>query len=283
MELNEVMDGALRDRERGLGNYPAELTEDARAYLLAASGGDARIMLNALEIAVLTTAPSAEGVRTVDLETMVEALQRRSVHYDKGGEEHYNFISALHKSVRGSDPDAALYWLARMLDAGEDPLYIGRRLVRMATEDIGLADPFALVHAMDAVRSFEFVGSPEGELALAQTAVYLALAPKSNSVYRAFDKASELAKKTGMTPVPMHLRNAPTGLLKKLGYGKDYQYPHDEPDGWVADNYLPGELEGADFYDPTNRGWEGRWKQTFEERRRKVRDLARGRGGKEQG
>lgn len=266
-ELHSIMEGALKDPERGLGKYPAGLTADARDYLVAASGGDARIVLNVLEIAVLTTPPSSEGVRTIDLDAMQESLQRRAVHYDKAGEEHFNLISALHKSLRGSDPDAGLYWLARMLEAGEDPLYIARRLVQVASEDVGLADPFALPEAISALHSYQFLGSPEGELALAQAVVYLALAPKSNTVYTAFSKARELAKKTGTASVPLHLRNAPTDLLKKLGYGRDYRYPHDDPNGWVPETYLPDELAGTTFFHPTDRGWEGKWRQVLERRR----------------
>lgn len=276
-DLSALIDETLADRDRGLGNHPAQLTGEARSYLVTASGGDARVLLNGLEIAVMTTPPSEGGIRRIDLEAVNEALQRRAVHYDKGGEEHFNLISALHKSVRGSDPDAALYWLARMLDAGEDPLYIGRRLVRMATEDVGLADPFALVHAMSAVRSYEFLGSPEGELGLAQTAVYLALAPKSNSMYTAYGKALDTAKKTGASRVPLHLRNAPTGLLKRLGYGREYQYPHDDPEGWIPEVYLPEGLEGSWFYRPTARGWEGKHKDVLEARRKRASVLVRGR------
>jgi putative ATPase len=269
-ELRILIHRALEDKDRGLGGYPARLTEDAEAYLAAASGGDARVCLNGLEAAVLTTAPGPDGVRVVGFDEMQEALQRLPVHYDKGGEEHYNLISALHKSVRGSDPDAALYWLARMLEGGEDPLYLARRVIRMAVEDIGLADPFALAQANSAFETYQFLGSPEGELAIAQAVVYLALAPKSNSVYVAFGKAKELAKKTGSHPVPLHIRNAPTALLKKMGYGREYRYPHDDPSGWIADAYLPDSLAGTTFYNPTARGWEGKWKQLLMRRRQMV-------------
>jgi len=220
---------------------------------------------------VLTTPPDPQNIRLVDLNAVQEALQRKAVHYDKGGEEHFNLISALHKSVRGSDPDAALYWLARMLDAGEEPLYLARRAIRMASEDIGLADPFALVEALSAFQTYQVLGSPEGELALAQAIVYLCLAPKSNKVYEAFGNARELAGKTGSAPVPPHIRNAPTQLLKTLGYGKNYRYPHDDPEGWVAETYLPQNLAGTVFYHPTNRGWEGRWREILEKRRARVR------------
>lgn len=270
-DLRTLIARALTDREKGLGSYPAKLSQEAEDYLLAASGGDARIVLNALETAVLTTPPTGEGsLRVIDLQTMQESLQRKSVHYDKGGEEHFNLISALHKSVRGSDPDASLYWLARMLSAGEDPLYIARRLVRMASEDIGLAEPDALVEAMAGMQAYQLLGSPEGELALAQVTVYLALAPKSNSLYTAFKKAKEYSEKTGTYPVPIHLRNAPTALLKELGYGQKYRYPHDDPSGWVEEVYLPGPLKEAVFYQPTPRGWEGKWRQLLARRRQMV-------------
>jgi putative ATPase len=269
-ELSLVLQRALKDEHRGLGSTPAMLTREAETYLFAASGGDARILLNALEVAVLTTPPSEDGVRRIDLENMLDSLQRRAVHYDKVGEEHHNLISALHKSVRGSDPDAGLYWLARMLDAGEDPLYITRRLIRMAVEDIGLADPQALVQATSALSAYQLLGSPEGDLALAQVVVYLSLAPKSNTVYTSFKLANHTAKRTGSTPVPYHLRNAPTPLMKEIGYSRDYQYPHDDPRGWLPDEYLPDSLTGTVFYEPTARGWEGKFKSLLAHRRQQV-------------
>lgn len=269
-ELKTIVVRALMDEEMGLGRYPARVSEEAEEYLFAASGGDARIVLNVLELAVLTTPPGSDGVRVLDRNTMEEALERRAVHYDKGGEEHFNLISALHKSIRGSDPDAGLYWLARMLDAGEDPLYVARRLVRMALEDIGLADPRAIVEAMAAQQCYQFLGSPEGDLALAQTVVYLALAPKSNSVYTAFGKALDLAKKTGTAPVPLHIRNAPTALQKELGYGRDYRYPHHDPDAWVPENYFPDDLNAIVFYEPTPRGWEGERRELLVQRRQNL-------------
>lgn len=266
-DLQQIITRALVDREKGLGRYPALLSREAEQYLFAASGGDARIALNALEMAVMTTTPGTDGMRLIDQQAMEEALQRKAVHYDKDGEEHFNLISALHKSVRGSDPDAALYWLSRMLKGGEDPLYIARRLVRMALEDVGLADPMAVVEAMAALQSYQLLGSPEGDLALAQTAVYLALTPKSNAVYTAFDKALELAGKTGTAPVPMHIRNAPTSLLKGLGYGRDYHYPHDDPEGWIPEHYFPDTINPAVFYEPTPRGWEGNHREILSKRR----------------
>ncbi len=269
-DLQNIVARALTDEEKGLAGFPARLTGGADEYLFAAAGGDARIVLNTLELAVLTTPPGPDGVRVIDSNIMEEALQGKSVHYDKGGEEHFNLISALHKSIRGSDPDAGLYWLARMLNAGEDPLYVARRLVRMALEDIGLADPLALVETIAAQQSYQFLGSPEGDLALAQAVVHLALAPKSNAVYKAFGKASELAKKTGTAPVPRHIRNAPTPLLQELGYGRDYRYPHDVPDAWVPEDYFPEALNKPVFYDPTPRGWEGERRQVLLQRRREL-------------
>ena len=272
-DMRQIIDRALSDAERGLGKFPAQLTQEAVDYLLAASGGDARIILNALELAVLTTAPDSEGIRNVDLEGAKEALLNKPVHYDKAGEEHFNLISALHKSVRGSDPDAALYWLARMLEAGEDPLYLARRIVRMACEDIGLADPAALVQAVNAFQAYHFLGSPEGELALAQAIVYLCLAPKSNSLYIAFGDALEAARNSGDARVPLHLRNAPTGLLKKLGYGKEYKYAHDFEEGWLPEVYMPGELAGVLFFNPKPTGWEASFRDQLEQRRAKVKQL----------
>lgn len=269
-DLKKIIQRALQDEVRGVGGLAARLTSEAEAYLPAACGGDARVALNALEIAVRSTPLNRNGERVIDLNAVNQALQQPAMHYDKSGEEHFNLISALHKSVRGSDPDAALYWLARMLEGGEDALYIARRLVRMACEDIGLADPAALTQAVDAMHSYQLLGSPEGELALAQAAVYLALAPKSNCIYTAFGKARDIARKTGSAAVPLHLRNAPTGLLKKLGYGRDYLYPHDDPSGWVAETYLPEGLLDQLFYTPTSRGWEGKWRQLLANRRRQV-------------
>lgn len=269
-ELGTIAHRALEDQERGLGGLSARLSDQAERYLFSACGGDARVLLNVLEIAVRSTLPDDLGERLIDLEAVTEAMQRPAMHYDKAGEEHFNLISALHKSVRGSDPDASLYWLARMLESGEDPLYIARRLVRMAVEDIGLADPFALSQTIGAMQSYQFLGSPEGDLALAQAAVYLALAPKSNTVYTAFGKARNVARKTGSVKVPLHLRNAPTDLLKKMGYGQDYLYPHDDPSGWVPETYLPDLLPAESFYNPTSRGWEGKWRQLLAGRRRQV-------------
>ncbi|WP_445894943.1 replication-associated recombination protein A [Desulfosoma sp.] len=269
-DLAHVVVRALSDSERGLGLLRPVLSEEALKLLVQAAGGDARVALNLLETAVLSTPPHADGVRRVEASMLLDVMERPG-HYDKNGEEHYNLISAFHKSLRGGDPDAALYWMTRMLQAGEDPLYIARRLVVAASEDVGLADPFALVLTMNAVRAYEFLGSPEGELHLAQAAVYVSLAPKSNSVYKALKSARELARKTPYDPVPLHLRNAPTALLKELGYGKAYRYPHDDPQGWVPEVYVPETLKDAVFYEPSVRGWEGKWKETLERRRALVK------------
>lgn len=269
-ELRTIVHRAIEDEEKGLGKCHVRIDSDAEESLIALCGGDARVILNTLEAAVLTTAPAEDGIRTIDMKTIGEVVQRQAVHYDKAGEEHFNLISALHKSVRGSDPDAALYWLARMLEAGEDPLYLARRLIRMATEDVGLADPFALMEAIAAFHAYQFLGTPEGELALAQVVVYLALAQKSNSVYTSFGAARELARRTGDAPVPFHLRNAPTSLMKQMGYGKMYRYPHDFPEGWVAETYLPETLTDSIFFNPTSRGWEGRKQDLLARRRSEI-------------
>jgi putative ATPase len=232
--------------------------------------GDARVALNALEMAVLTTSPNADGVRVLTLPIMEEAMQRKSLLYDKAGEEHYNVISAFHKSLRGSDPDAALYWLARMIEAGEDPLYVARRMVRFASEDIGLADPQALNVALLSKEAFHFVGLPEGELALAEAAVYLATAPKSNAVYVAYGKAKRDVAEKGALPVPLHIRNAPTRLMKELGYGRGYKYAHDYSDGVVEQDYLPAELGGRYYYHPSERGFEKIISQRLQEWRKKM-------------
>jgi putative ATPase len=253
-QLLEVLRRALA-AERGLGPFQPEVSEDALGYLARTSDGDARTALNVLELAV-TTAPAVDGRRRVDLPAMQEAFARKSLLYDRAGEEHYNIISALHKSIRNSDADAGLYWLARMLEAGEDPLYVARRLVRFASEDVGLADPQALVQAMAAQQAVHFVGMPEGALALAQAVVYLSAAPKSNALYRAYGEAAGDALSTRAEPVPLWIRNAPTPLMKGLGYGRDYRYAHDEPDAVAAMECLPDNLRGRRYYHPTERGAE---------------------------
>ncbi len=255
-ELTVILRRALEDKERGLGEVSAQVDEEALSHLARTAGGDARLALNGLEIAVLTTPPDETGRRRVTLEAAVDALQRKALLYDKSGEEHYNLISAFHKSLRGSDPDGALYWLTRMLAAGEDPLYLARRMVRFAAEDIGLADPQALVITVAAQQAFALVGRPEGDLALAEAAVYLATASKSNSLYVAYGKAADEVEKSGSLPVPLRIRNAPTGLMRRLGYGRGYRYPHDYADAHVPESYLPEALEGRRFYEPTTRGFE---------------------------
>jgi putative ATPase len=245
---------AMADAERGLGGEGVTLEEDALEALVRHADGDARRGLNGLELAV-ATAKSA-GRTSVAAGDLERALQRAHLRYDKSGEEHYNLISALHKSLRDSDPDGALYWLARMLAAGEEPLYVARRLVRFASEDVGNADPQALVVAQAATEAYRFLGTPEGELAIAQSCVYLATAPKSNAVYAAFGRAREAAEAKGSLPVPLHLRNAPTGLMKGLGYGRGYQYAHDFPEHVVEQEHLPKELAGARFYEPSDQGEE---------------------------
>jgi putative ATPase len=233
------------------------------------ANGDARAALNTLEMLVLTASPDKEGVRQIKKEDLKEVLQRKAYLYDKSGEEHYNLISALHKSLRGSDPDAALYWLGRMLEAGEDPLYIARRMIRFASEDIGMADPQALQVAVAAMQAFHFIGLPEGNLALAQAAVYLATAPKSNALYTAFQGVQRDVRELENMPVPLHIRNAPTALMKDLGYGKEYKYPHDYPDHFVEEEYLPENLKGRTYYHPTELAFEREIKKRLEYWRKK--------------
>ena len=245
---------ALTDTERGLGDQSLKIADDACAFLATAADGDARRALTVLEAA----AKLLQGAdrREMTAETVTEALQWRSPRYDKSGEEHYNLISAYHKSMRGSDPQATLYWLARMIAGGEDPLYIARRTIRFAVEDVGLADPRALEVALAARHTLELLGSPEGELALAAAAVYLATAPKSNRVYTAWKAAQEAAEATRGVGVPLHIRNAPTGLMKELGYGSGYQYAYDDPAAYVPQEYLPPEVTRRDFYVPGPFGFE---------------------------
>jgi putative ATPase len=251
-ELGQLLDRALAAAMPGVALAPT-----ARDAVIAYADGDGRRLVNLVE--QLASAAGGAGRRDVDL-AFVEATIARSLRrFDKGGEAFYDQISALHKSVRGSDPDAALYWLCRMLDGGADPLYVGRRIVRMASEDIGLADPRALRMTLDAVETYERLGTPEGELALAQATIYLACAPKSNAVYVAYDKARAFIAQDGSRPVPLHIRNAPTRLMKHLGYGKGYRYAHDEPDAYAAgERYLPDGMPEVSFYEPTDRGLEAK-------------------------
>ena len=246
-----ILRRAATDTERGLGAQGIQYTDDGLAAIGTYANGDARIALNVLEMA----AASADG-RAIDAAFVADLVQRRALLYDKTGEEHYNLISALHKSMRNSDPDASVYWLARMLEAGEDPLYVARRLVRFASEDIGNADPQALTIAVAARDAVHFIGMPEGNTALAQAAIYLATAPKSNAVYRAYGDAAEAAGQELAEPVPLHLRNAPTGLMKQLDYGKGYRYAHDEAEGVADMECLPPAHKARRFYQPTDRGFE---------------------------
>jgi len=255
-QIAMIISRALEDKEKGLGLLKVELDEKALDHLIGISRGDARIALNALEIAAMATAPDAQGRRIVQLKTIEDAVQHPALRYDKAGDQHYDLISALHKSMRGSDPDASLYWLGRMLEAGEDPLYIARRVVRFSSEDVGMADPQALVVAMAAQQAVHFIGVPEGNLALAEAVVYMATAPKSNSLYSAYSSVQEEIKKGYGEPVPLHLRNAVTGLMQGAGYGKGYKYPHDYPGHFVEENYLPAPLQGKRFYLPGEQGYE---------------------------
>jgi len=276
-EIVVLLRRALEDTERGLGQMHLETSENALRKIAAYSSGDARNAYNVLEVAAaLSTGTSVETrlaasppeATEISAATIHEALQKRVLLYDKGGEEHYNIISALHKSVRNSDPDAALYWLARMLEAGEDPLYIARRVVRMAVEDIGLAEPNALTLCMAARDAVDFIGMPEGNLALAQAVVYLSVAPKSNALYTAYGAVQQDVEQTAAEPVPLPLRNAPTSLMKGLGYGKDYQYAHDT-EAKVADmQCLPDSLRDRVYYHPTNEGVEKRIRERLEEIKR---------------
>jgi putative ATPase len=254
-ELMEIMRRALADNERGLKQYKVAIDTSVLKLLATLADGDARAALNALELATMTTVPAKDGQRKITPEAAQEAMQKR-VLYDKTGEEHYNLISALHKSMRGSDPDASLYWLARMIEGGEDPLYIARRIVRFASEDVGIADPQSLLVAVAAMQAFHFIGQPEGELALAQAVVHLATAPKSNALYTAYGEARKTIKETGSLPVPMHLRNAPTPLMEEMGYSKGYRYPHSFPGAFVEEEYLPDKIKKRRFYRPTDRGYE---------------------------
>ncbi len=269
-DLEQIIEQALTEPERGLGQHRLDLHGDDRRLIAEAADGDARRALNLLEIC----ADLSDDGRIAH-DTVVEVTAGQVRRFDKGGDLFYEQISALHKSVRGSSPDGALYWLCRMLDGGCDPLYIARRVVRMASEDIGNADPRALQLALDAWDAQERLGSPEGELALAQAVVYLASAAKSNAVYTAFKAAMQAAQESGTAEVPVHLRNAPTRLMKELGYGKAYRYAHDEPDGYAAgETYLPDELLGSRFYQPVDRGLEIRIREKLEQLR-KLDDAAR--------
>ena len=255
-EIRSIVESAISDEERGLGKLKVRLPEEALNHLVVISNGDARAALNTLEMATRATSLDAGGNRHLSLQTIEEVLQHRALLYDKDGEQHYDIISALHKSMRGSDPDAALYWMGRMLEAGEDPLYIVRRLVRFASEDVGMADPQALVVAVAAQQAVHFIGMPECNVSLAQAVIYLATAPKSNSLYVAYSRVKEDVERSRNDPVPVHLRNPVTGLMKKLGYGKDYKYAHNYPEHFVEQEYLPSSLKGKRYYVPSEQGYE---------------------------
>jgi len=272
-EILALLGRALADERRGLGKLQVEISEDLLRQIAVFANGDARAAYNTLELAVVAAprGPGSENAgRLIVSEKIVEdAIQRKVLLYDKAGEEHYNLISALHKSVRNSDADAAIYWLARMLEAGEDPLYIARRLIRMASEDIGLADPQALAVTVAAMQAAHFVGVPEGNLALAEAAVYLALAPKSNALYTGYSAARQDVQQTVAEPVPLHLRNPVTPLMKQFGYGKGYQYAHDLEERIAADMpCLPESLAGRRYYSPTEEGLEAQFRRRLEEIRR---------------
>ncbi len=270
-DIETILNTALKDSEKGLGQMNATVPDDILELIAAGADGDARWALNTLESAVMMTVPVEKdgGKRLVTKETTEEAMQKKALLYDKGAEEHYNVISAFIKSMRGSDPDAAIYWLARMVEAGEDPLFIARRMVIFASEDIGNADPRALSVALGVKDSVHFVGMPEGFIPLSQGAAYLATAPKSNASYMAYKSAKKDIKELGALPVPMHIRNAPTKLMKGLGYGKDYKYPHDHEGGHVEEEYLPEELTKRKYYRPTERGYEATIRKLMEERKKK--------------
>lgn len=263
--LTTIVERALSDRERGLGNLNVVLPDEARKTLVAVSDGDARTALNALELAALGMAPDEQGTRRLTIEAVNEAVQQRTLLYDRAGDQHYDLISALHKSLRGSDPDGGLYWLGRMLEAGEDPLYIARRLIRFASEDVGMADPQALGVVVAAQQAVHFVGLPEGNLALAEAVVYLATTPKSNSLYAGYSRVQEDIRKGPNDPVPLHLRNPVTRLMKQFDYGKGYRYAHDYEKAFVEQEYLPPHLKGRRYYEPGSEGLE----PTIAERLRK--------------
>src|SRR5579872_2465236 len=264
-EILGLLRRALADPERGLGAESLDVADAVLERIARFADGDARAAYNTLEAAARAAVRDAAGRRGITEELLSAALQRKFLRYDKGGEEHYNLISALHKSVRNSDADAALYWLARMLESGEDPLYVARRLVRMASEDIGLADPAALGITIAAMQAADFVGVPEGNLALAQAAVYLALAPKSNALYTGYGAVQEDLQETASEPVPLHLRNAVTGLMKHQGYGRGYQYAHNIEEKVANMDCLPPSLAGREYYQPTDQGLEQRLRQRMED------------------
>jgi len=263
-----ILNRAIEDRKRGLGDLNLEVEQDALQFIVNISYGDARTALNNLESASYFVEPDKDNKRVVTRAVVALALNKKPLMYDKDGEEHYNLISALHKSMRGSDTQASLYWLYRMLQAGEDPLFIGRRLIRFASEDVGLADPKALEIALTAYQAWERVGPPEARLSLAQAVVYLATAPKSNSLYVAEKSVTREIEESGPLPVPLHLRNAPTRLMKEMGYGKGYIYPHDHPDGQITQEYFPQEMKKKVFYRPSDRAFEKEIRRKMTEKKK---------------
>ncbi|MBF0200019.1 MAG: replication-associated recombination protein A [Desulfamplus sp.] len=268
-DIKVVLKRALADGEKGLGFMDLVCTDAALELIASFGDGDVRMALTSLETAAVFVSSSVrEGELTkpvtIEVEDVEKCLQKKALRYDKSGEEHFNLISAFHKSMRGSDPNGTLYWLFRMLMAGEDPYYILRRMVRFATEDVGMADPGALTAALNALESFRFLGHPEGDDAIAQAAVYLATAPKSNSIYKAVKNVRTEIQKSGYLPVPMHIRNAPTKMMKQMGYGEGYLYAHDYRDGYVFQDYLPCELNDCDFYKPMDRGYESSVRQRLQ-------------------
>jgi putative ATPase len=275
-ELEILISRAATDKLVGIGDLNVELSEEAMDHLIKMSNSDARMALNTLEIAALSTPAGDTGKRVIRLETIEDAFQKRAVQYDRAGEQHYNLISALHKSMRDSDPDASIYWLAMMLEAGEDPLYIARRMVRFASEDIGMADPQALVVAMAAQQAVHFIGMPEGNLALTEAAVYLATAPKSNSLYAAYSKVQDAIKQGASENVPLNIRNAPTPLMKEMGYGKDYKYAHDFPNHVVDQQHLPESVKNKKFYTPGELGFEKTVRERMTDLESKKRKIAGG-------
>jgi len=263
--LRSLLDRAIGDKESGLGRWEVRIEKDALDHLIDLSSGDARVALNNLEIAVDYVMAEGGATRALDLSSVEKALSRKALAHDKDGEEHYNLISAFHKALRGSDEQASLYWLYRMLMAGEDPLFICRRMIRFASEDVGLADPQALQVALCAFEAWEKVGPPEAELALAEAAVYLASAPKSNALYVAEKAVKTEIEESGAQPVPLHIRNAPTKLMKELGYSRGYLYPHNHPGAWVKQPYLPEKVKSRVYYRPTGRGFEKEIRARIEE------------------
>jgi putative ATPase len=267
-QIVQLLHRALEDKDRGLGSENLRSSEEILFRIASFANGDARAAYNTLELCARSAKPDSSGARIISDALLEDILQRKLLRYDKSGEEHYNLISALHKSVRNSDPDAALYWLARMLESGEDPLYLARRMVRMASEDIGLAEPGALAVTLAAKEAFDFLGAPEGNLALAQAAVYLSLAPKSNAVYTAYGDVMDDVHRTEADPVPLHLRNAATPLMENIGYGKGYKYAHNFEEKVTDMSCLPENLAGRSWYKPTDQGFEQRLRARLDEIRK---------------